>query len=58
MQFHLFHQVSKSEGYDDDESDPTINFDKLQRCIMLPYHTMAEIKEEPPDDILSFSDHP
>ncbi|XP_077286892.1 transforming growth factor beta regulator 1 [Arctopsyche grandis] len=51
-------EVPKLEEYEDGESDPTINFDKLQRCIMLSYHTIAEIKEEPPDDILHFSDRP
>lgn len=52
-------EVSKTgEVPSGDENDPTISFDALQRRIMLSaYHTMPEIKEEPPDDILDSESH-
>ncbi|XP_001865327.2 transforming growth factor beta regulator 1 [Culex quinquefasciatus] len=41
----------------DKENDPTLNYDALQRHIALSaYHTVPEIKEEPPDELLDHSD--
>lgn len=41
----------------DKENDPTLNYDALQRHIALSaYHTVPEIKEEPPDELFDHSD--
>lgn len=41
----------------DKENDPTLNYEALQRHITISaYHTMPEIKEEPPDELLDHSD--
>lgn len=41
------------DSMDKDIDDPTLNYDALQRYIaMSVYHTVPEIKEEPPDDLL------
>lgn len=40
----------------DNESNPAINFDALQKLItMSAYHTVLEVKEEPPDELLELS---
>lgn len=41
----------------DKTNDPTLNYEALQRHITISaYHTMPEIKEEPPDELLDHSD--
>lgn len=41
----------------DKANDPTLNYEALQRHITISaYHTMPEIKEEPPDELLDHSD--
>lgn len=41
----------------DKENDLTVNFDALQKHISISsYHTVPEIKEEPPDELLEQSD--
>ncbi|XP_055640353.1 transforming growth factor beta regulator 1 [Toxorhynchites rutilus septentrionalis] len=41
----------------DKENDPTLNYEALQRHITISaYHTVPEIKEEPPDELLDHSD--
>nr|XP_019525339.2 LOW QUALITY PROTEIN: transforming growth factor beta regulator 1 [Aedes albopictus] len=47
---HFAHMVDKA-------NDPTLNYEALQRHITIAaYHTMPEIKEEPPDELLDHSD--
>ncbi|XP_053695875.1 transforming growth factor beta regulator 1 [Sabethes cyaneus] len=41
----------------DKENDPSLNYEALQRHITISaYHTVPEIKEEPPDELLDHSD--
>ncbi|KFB49456.1 hypothetical protein ZHAS_00017693 [Anopheles sinensis] len=41
----------------DKENDPTLNYDALLRHITISsYHTVPEIKEEPPDELFDHSD--
>lgn len=52
-----FNPIKTEGGLMENDNDPSLNYDALQ-CHMAisSYHTVPEIKEEPPDELLELSD--